>query len=415
MKRGYNQTQFRVLRSIHVDTPEQKAKVYFDNRTTGFLAALIPLLLGILMYYYSRDRKVYGGFFYWLTAIMMIGLGFLLLVLRGIIHDLLSIVVSNLVVTFGGIMVYEGFQIFFKHQGRNYYLYGVLGLYTLVLLYFTYAQPDINIRILVSSSVSFVINSLIGYLLLFRSQVRLRRAARTASMNAFFLALVSLARGAFTLQMDQPTNLFTDQSVFWYTLAFIAGLIVWAFSFFVMNSARVELELEDARQELVKIANTDSLTGIGNRRWFFNNAANEFQRAVRSGRGLACLMMDIDGFKQVNDSHGHAAGDKVLQQIGAMLQSKVRPFDLVARLGGDEFVIAITEVKQKQAVRIAERMRKVIERRPVNYEEFSLPVRISMGLSLYKVGDADIDQILKRADAAMYRAKKRTQRNVVVG
>lgn len=389
--------------------------MYFDNRTTGFLAALIPLLLGILMYYYSRNRKVYRGFFYWLTAIMIIGLGFLLLVLRGIIPDLLSVVVANLVVTYGGILVYEGFQIFFKRGGRNHYLYGLLGLYTLVLVYFTYAQPDINTRIMVSSAVSFILNLMIGYILFFHSPLRLRPAARTASLNAFFLALVSLLRGGFTLQLDRPTDLFTDQSVFWYTLAFIAGLIVWAFSFFVMNSARVELELEDARQELVKIANTDALTGIGNRRWFFINAANEFQRAVRSGRGLACLMMDIDGFKQVNDCHGHAAGDKVLQQIGAMLQSKVRPFDLVARLGGDEFVIAITEVKQKQAVRIAERMRKVIERRPVKYEEFSLPVRISMGLSLYKVGDADIDQMLKRADAAMYRAKKRTKREIVVG
>lgn len=132
------------------------------------------------------------------------------------------------------------------------------------------------------------------------------------------------------------------------TAPFIAAIVTWTFYFFFLNSARLELDLETARSELMQIASTNPLTGLYNRRHFWEHAEKEFQRAKRYGNSLSFLVLDADRFESINDNYGHDTGDAVLLHLASVLQTEIRPFDLVARFGGDEFYVMLVRSKWKR-------------------------------------------------------------------
>jgi len=142
---------------------------------------------------------------------------------------------------------------------------------------------------------------------------------------------------------------------------------------------------------------TDPLTGLANRPAFDHRLAIEWERAARYQRPLGVLVVDLDGFKEVNDTQGHAAGDEVLRRVGASLARRVRGADLAARLGGDEFVVLAPETSAAGLARLAELVRGVVE---------ELPVGVSVGWAERTDGDADAAAMLIRADEAMYEDKE---------
>jgi len=151
-------------------------------------------------------------------------------------------------------------------------------------------------------------------------------------------------------------------------------------------------------------AESDALTGLANRRLFTDRLRLAIARSRRGGTQLAVLYLDIDHFKQVNDSLGHAAGDALLRDFAARLRASVRATDTVARFGGDEFVILLEDLKEREhALRVVE---KILEdcRQPLRIEERQIVATASAGLA-YGDGTADDAALLKRADAALYAAK----------
>ena len=167
------------------------------------------------------------------------------------------------------------------------------------------------------------------------------------------------------------------------------------------------LDITDRRrvEEAVQsVAQSDALTGLPNRLLFTDRLRLAMARSRRSGMELAVLYLDIDGFKRINDSLGHAAGDTLLRDFAMRLRASVRATDTVARFGGDEFVVLLEDVKVRDhAARIAE---KIIEeaRRPLRIEGQELTVTASIGLA-FSSGGADEESLIKRADAALYEAK----------
>jgi PleD family two-component response regulator len=133
-----------------------------------------------------------------------------------------------------------------------------------------------------------------------------------------------------------PIKFFSDALNSWISVIFIISIVTWTFYFFFLNSARLELDLESARAELDLIARTDPLTNLYNRRHFDECAEFELQRVKRSGHTNSLLLLDIDGFKSINDENGHEVGDALLSSMSVVLRSELRPFDLIARYGGDE-------------------------------------------------------------------------------
>ncbi|MBC7499744.1 MAG: PAS domain-containing protein [Herminiimonas sp.] len=159
-------------------------------------------------------------------------------------------------------------------------------------------------------------------------------------------------------------------------------------------------------QQLLVLARVDSLTGLANRNQLYERLGHAIARSHRNGTALACLYLDIDHFKQVNDNFGHAGGDAVLKEFGARLTACVRETDLVVRLAGDEFVIVLEGLQQPRgAERVAEKILDVMTR-PFDIDGTSRVVTTSIGIVTSDAQDVDPDGLLKQADEALYRAKR---------
>jgi len=159
------------------------------------------------------------------------------------------------------------------------------------------------------------------------------------------------------------------------------------------------------RIELLQSAATDSLTEALTRRAFKQEAEQLISLALRHQHDLSCLVLDIDYFKKVNDTYGHAAGDEVLKAVAATCKSALRAGDLFGRLGGEEFAIVLPHVNRESAAAVAEKIRELISSRPVEGDFGALDVTASFGVSTLTLVSKDIETLLAQADVAMYQAK----------
>ena len=153
------------------------------------------------------------------------------------------------------------------------------------------------------------------------------------------------------------------------------------------------------------LADTDPMTGLMNRRSFLGDAKDVLAFFRRYDSRFAILMIDIDHFKRVNDMHGHAAGDDVIGAVGRVLSEAARKTDRVARFGGEEFVVLLREIDEVAVTAWAERMRDAIQAAVVTAESGAISVTVSVGATMVAASDRDIEDILHRADLALYRSK----------
>ena len=178
----------------------------------------------------------------------------------------------------------------------------------------------------------------------------------------------------------------------------VSGLVI------LLHEVTERVELLKTVQEL---AITDPLTQVANRRYFFEHADKELQRAQRYHRSLALIMFDIDHFKTTNDRYGHLVGDQVLVELALLCSQQIRGIDLLARLGGEEFVILMPETSLSHALDVAERLRKEVEQHVFQVHNSSFSISISLGVAAILHQDGlNITQYLERADQAMYAAKR---------
>ena len=166
------------------------------------------------------------------------------------------------------------------------------------------------------------------------------------------------------------------------------------------------IERFQAEQLLVKLATTDPLTGLYNRRHFFDLAEMEIARSKRYGHPLSCIMFDIDFFKRINDSYGHLFGDRVLKGMVWRCRENIRQVDIFARYGGDEFVILLLETGLQRSKQLADRLRTDFQERPLLIDEREISITLSMGVaSMPGNDDLALDLLLNRADKALYASK----------
>ncbi|MCP5205568.1 MAG: diguanylate cyclase [Hahellaceae bacterium] len=163
--------------------------------------------------------------------------------------------------------------------------------------------------------------------------------------------------------------------------------------------------LLEANQKLEYYATTDELTGLMNRRSFFNRADQEAARAHRYGRNAMMIMLDVDFFKEVNDSHGHHIGDKLLAKVAQVIKANIREHDILGRVGGEEFAIVMPETDLKEAHEICERVRLAVSETNIEVEGTAVCVSISIGMSEIRRDELSIGNAMIRADQALYSAK----------
>jgi two-component system cell cycle response regulator len=158
-------------------------------------------------------------------------------------------------------------------------------------------------------------------------------------------------------------------------------------------------------ETIYKMTITDHLTGVGNKRYLLETLERETPRAQRHNRNLAAMMMDIDLFKEVNDTYGHLVGDAVLKDLATIVRAKLRPDDIFVRYGGDEFAAVLPETLMQDALLTAERLRQIVMEHDFFIEGESINVTISIGVVEFQKGWTN-DQLIKAADEMLYEAKR---------
>lgn len=169
-----------------------------------------------------------------------------------------------------------------------------------------------------------------------------------------------------------------------------------------------------AEEKLKILATTDDLTGLWNRRHFMDRAEYEIAQALRHGRPLSIIQLDIDHFKKINDTHGHAAGDRALRFLAASLKEQLRSTDTIGRIGGEEFVLLFPNTGLQTACAVAEKIRTFFEANRVDYEGKILRITISMGITSLRQGNRHIDVLLREADEACYAAKDEGRNRIIL-
>jgi len=224
-------------------------------------------------------------------------------------------------------------------------------------------------------------------------------------------------RGGISVKFDitdvQERLMWNRYAIWGLSLAVSILLITIIYSF-VHKVRRV---LDEANAKIRKMAVTDELTGLHNRRYFMKRFEDEFSRAKRYGHPLACFMLDIDFFKRVNDDYGHQAGDHVLQSLALLMKAQERTTDVLGRYGGEEFIILLPETELDGAVLVAERLRKTVEAASMTLDDSRvLQVTVSIGVCSPSGEQLDgIDNfhaLIKAADDALYRAKENGRNRV---
>jgi two-component system cell cycle response regulator len=182
----------------------------------------------------------------------------------------------------------------------------------------------------------------------------------------------------------------------------------------LIEKRRQNDERSQEEKALRELAERDGLTGLYNRRYFGEALEREFERARRYRRALSLIMIDLDGFKAVNDACGHPQGDQVLKQVSRLLLHAVRFVDVVARYGGDEFALILPETNLRSALRMASRLLSEIRKSPFLHEERIFPLSASIGVATRTVDHASTAALVRDADEALYGAKRDGRDRIVV-
>ena len=172
-----------------------------------------------------------------------------------------------------------------------------------------------------------------------------------------------------------------------------------------LHMANTQVRAEN--NQLKDMAYIDELTGLGNRRNYESMAQGELTRCARMKRSFGLIVIDIDHFKSVNDTHGHAAGDAILAGVAKRMDKTIREYDYLFRFGGEEFVLIAPETSEEECATIAERLRKTVGIVDFEFENTTIPITISLGGAIYHPGDsADLGELFSAADSALYEAKE---------
>jgi diguanylate cyclase (GGDEF)-like protein len=355
--------------------------------------------------YMIRDLKQYKGVIAALAANLVVAVGLMLRLFVNQLPDFMTTIVSNILFLTGPGLYYVALSQFTGSPYSKTYVIGVITAALLSLLYFSYWQDNLGNRLITLSLGSVAMIFILVYQLWQTRKTSLRFSA-TLMLVFFLINGISLIVRTISLIVDPPQETFSLSPAQSATYLFSFGIsFFWSIGFILMVSQRL-------RNDLMDVATMDVLTGIPNRRATQLFLEKELARARRNHSQFSVLLIDIDRFKQVNDKWGHSVGDHVLVRTAGIFQSMIRKQDWVGRWGGEEFLMIVPGSSPDEARVLAERLRTGIAGVRHNHGSASFCITISIGVTRADETD-EIDEILKKADMALYTAK-RTRNTVSV-
>ncbi|MDP2030411.1 MAG: GGDEF domain-containing protein [Thiobacillus sp.] len=348
----------------------------------------------ILLIIEQTYPKTIRGLREWSLAALAIALCFPLFIARGHIPDLFSIVLANLMLLVAFMMMNIGTR---KFSGTplklNRKLLSLFVLaYVALFAWFTYVQPDIRMR--VATMVLFTLAVILDQLFLV-----LRALPRTMGRHVLVFSLTIMIGtrvirlGALMLGFDPPTGLFdaSASQLVYFAIPAIT-LPIATISFIMLASEKLRLDLEF-------ISRHDGLTQCLNKNAALEELKREIAHAARHGSKLSIMLSDLDNFKEINDTHGHLGGDKILVDFSEKVKATLRGSDQLTRFGGDEFMTILPDTNIEQALLVAHRFHEAgSTSHPVAWS-------VSIGISAWQGKGDSLDALLTRADQALYKSK----------
>lgn len=362
------------------------------------LSALTVLLLAQAGRNFPPERRRHLRI--WTFGLLLQPVAWGLLAARGHVPDPVSIALGNGLLLLGFAEMARAVRGFQGRPERRFQLWGVVVTAVAALAWFSEVRPHYSARVLVNSVAAMMLLGAIA--LAIKGEYR-RDGFTAARLTGAFAALgvaVAAWRFAEHLWIPRPEGSLLDAGpsdtvVFTYACV---GTMFLSLGFVLMHTER-------AYEALRKLATVDPLTGVLARSGLVEQGHRLLSEARRYQRPLSALLLDMDQFKAVNDSLGHAAGDQVLRHVATHARRVLRGEDVLGRLGGDEFVALLPSTDSAGARVVAERLRQALQEAHTLYRGEELPVPLSIGVAEARA-DESLDALLQRADQAMYAAKR---------
>src|SRR3954452_6804504 len=359
------------------------------------------LALGLIWSYVARSYPKFVAARFWTGSAFAAALGAALASLRFGFDSILPLLSGGVMMIFAACVAAMGIQRFYEQPVTWRTTALITGSSFAGLTFFIIAYDSAQMRILIYSLGQAVPMALTLKLLLSRRDGRINAGARLAGVvSIIMIALYALRAGGALLHIGGDFSFIRSspvQSLIVLLLMFLS--MSWNFGFLLMAIDRL-------RNEVADLALLDDLTGVANRRHLLQRLTEECTRSDRSGEPFVLLLIDLDGFKAINDTHGHAAGDACLQHFTLMAQTRLRNGDMLARTGGDEFCVVLPSSSLREAALIARRVLEVCRKDAADCTGTDIPIAISIGVAQWtrEIGMFP-DRLMAAADQALYDAK----------
>jgi len=363
---------------------------------TNFLA------VGLVWAYVTHSYPKFEMARYWTFAAGMAAAGAAVSMLRSETGPQTPLLLSAACLLMAGRFAVMGVARFYSEPIHWLPTALVVGLTTAGMAYFMLVRDDMPMRIVIYSVGQAVSIATILKLVWSRRDGRKNPGAGLAAFCSMLLLGIYVARSVcILLGIGGHVSIVSFNPLQAVLILFLIFLsMAWNFSFLLMAIDRL-------RNEVADLALLDDLTGVGNRRHLAQRLSEQCASSMRGGKPFALLVIDLDGFKGINDTHGHVAGDACLQHFTLMAQTRLRPGDMLARSGGDEFCVVLPNSSLQEGAMIARRILDVCRRDAEQCVGSDIPISVSIGVAQWTrdVG-AFPDRLIAAADHALYDAKK---------
>jgi diguanylate cyclase (GGDEF)-like protein len=359
------------------------------------------LALGLIWAYVARSYPKLEAARFWTGSAFAAAFGASLAMLRFAVDSLLPLLTGGTVVIFATCLAAMGIKRFYDQPISWRATALITGSSFAGLTFFIVGYDSMTMRILIYSLGQALPLALTLKLLLSRRDGHSNPGARLAGIVAvLIIGLYTLRAGGSLLHIGVEFSFIQSNPVQWVMLLALMFLsMTFNFGFLLMAIDRL-------RNEVADLALLDDLTGVGNRRYLLARLTEECARSERSGEPFALLVIDLDGFKGINDTYGHAAGDACLQHFTLMAQTRLRPSDMLARTGGDEFCIVLPSSTLREGAMIARRVLDVCRQDAEHCVGADVPIAVSIGVAQWtSETGAFPDRLIAAADQALYAAK----------
>ena len=386
---------------------------FLDAKTIFVLTGMFSGLISVV--FFSIHRGVYAvvnGVLSFAWAYALFTLFALLLLMRGLVHPLISVVLADTALCLAVLLIADGISrlknLHIQHGIYRWYLSFCL----VAFIYFTFLAPSFSARVMVTILSTVIIFSWV-LVMLSRQPFRTWRLGEWVVSVSLLISVMAAILRALTalLNTESPSamSILSYQGVqaHYLTINLLATVFI-AFGLIVMTQ-------DNLRRDLERLASYDALTGVLTRRVILDLLDKSMAKVSRTGQPLAVMMIDLDHFKRINDNYGHSVGDSVLEKIITAVESVLRKDTYIGRYGGEEFLIVMPDTSHEQLLEVSERIRQAAAKTLIRHQQSTIQCTISVGALIIDASNVDgLSDPVTQADKALYQAKQQGRNQVVI-